>query len=266
MKKAYPIKTVYYKTAKDALEGTSLPERKLASDYKYIKTNPFARILSAFLYRCIATPAAYIHSWLFMRDKIIGKEKIKPYKKRGCFIYGNHTHPTADAFMPGIIAFPRRAYTVVSRRNLSLPVLGPATSYLGGLPLPDSTRNAAKLSAAVRALIEKGQTVCIYPEAELWSYCPFVRPFNEESFSFPARLDAPVFCFTRVYKRSRLGIRSQVYIDGPYFSDTALSAAERRKQLCDTVFSIMQQRLQLSDVEVIKYEPIPPANPESTEK
>lgn len=252
-KKEYPKKTVYYYSLTQNLEGDELAEKPLSEKYSYIKSRFMSRFLSAVLYRCLATPVAFIHSRLFMRDKIIGKAKMKPYKKTGCFIYGNHTQPVADAFMPNIITFPSRCNIIISRKNLSIPILGSMTSYLGGLPLPDSLRNAARLSEAIKALILKGHNVCIYPEARLWSYCPFLRPFREESFSYPVRLGAPVFCFTRVYKRARHGVRSEIYIDGPFFAEDGMVVAEKQRLLAEKVAAAMQDRLSLSDVEVIRY-------------
>ena len=252
-KKKYPKKTVYYDSFLQDFDGGDLPEKPLPEDFKYVKRSFGARLLSGFLYRCFATPLAFFWSKLVLRERIIGREKLKPYRGGCVFLFGNHTQPMGDAFCPNVIAFPKRNYIIIGRKNLSVPVLGRMTPYLGGLPLPQDMKSAVDFSRAIKERAAEGAFITVYPEAHLWNYCSFLRPFIEESFSYPVRQNAPSFAFTRVYKRCRFGVRSEIYIDGPFLPDGSLSYAESRRRLSEEVREAMEVRLALSDVEVVEY-------------
>ena len=129
MRKNYPKKTVYYSELTDNIEGDELADNPLPQNYQYIKEGKRNKFLNFLLYRIVATPLAFLYSRLISKDKIIGAEKIKPYKSEGGFLFGNHTSAAGDAFLPGLLAFPKRNYIIISRRNLSLP-FGKALSRL----------------------------------------------------------------------------------------------------------------------------------------
>ena len=58
-------------------------------------------------------------------------------KKKGYFIYGNHTQDIGDAFMPNMFSAPQDSYIIVHANNVSMPFLGRITPSLGALPLPE---------------------------------------------------------------------------------------------------------------------------------
>lgn len=212
---------------------------------------------SWFLYRCVAAPCAFLYTKIKFREKYIGKEKLKLSRGRGYFIYGNHTQPIADAFTPNLIGYPRRCYVVISSKNFSLPVLGPVLPHLGGIPTPTERSAIRPFGAALERVIKRGGTVAIYPEAHLWPYCNFIRPFSDASFDYPVRLDAPVYSFTRVYKkRGKSGVRCEIHVDGPFYPDKSLSPREARASLRGAVYDAMTQRAELSDIAVVEYRPM----------
>ena len=62
------------------------------------------------------------------------------------------------------------------------------------------------------------------------------------SFTYPVKLDAPVYVATTTYQRRRFGKRPRttVYLEGPVGDDTGLTRRERKQALCDGVASLMQ--------------------------
>ncbi len=68
---------------------------------------------------------------------------LKQAGNSGFYLYGNHTHFLADALIPTLVNHPRETAVIVHPNNVSMPVLGRITPYLGALPLPDD-RGAMK--------------------------------------------------------------------------------------------------------------------------
>ena len=245
----------YYESFDEDFDGGDMRERTIDGSYRYERNNIFYRLSSWFLYRCCAAPCAFLYTKIKFREKYIGKERLKPYRRLGYFIFGNHTQPIADAFTPNMLGYPKRCHVVISSKNFSLPVLGPVLPELGGIPTPTERSAIRPFARAVESAIGKGRTVAIYPEAHLWPYCTFIRPFPDASFDYAVRCKAPAFSFTRVYKRrGKRGVRCEVYIDGPFYPDESLSPREARAKLRDEVYSAMCKRAELNEVEVVRYE------------
>lgn len=230
-------------------EGYSLPE-----DYKWVRTDWVSRALSAVIYG-VALVVAVVYCRLFLHVRIKGAEKLKVAKGTGCFVYGNHTQPVGDVFIPALACFPKRIYTVVSPANMTLPVIGKILPYLGALPLPDSLSGMRQFTSAVEHRLEQNKCVVIYPEAHVWDYCTFIRPFTDAPFKYPVKFGKPVFCMTATYQKRRLGSRplATVYIDGPFEADADRSERQRAVQLRDAVCDCMTERSRLSNCRYIEY-------------
>ncbi len=252
--KQYPIKTEYYDSFFCDFEGNNFKETSINDSYKYKRNSLFFKLARFFLYRCLATPAAFIYSRVILRDKIHGKEKLKPFKKQGMFIYGNHTRDAADAFVPSVAVFPKRVHVVVSSKNLSIPILGKCLPYLGAIPTPTEFSATKNFSSTITEKAKSGDVIMIYPEAHLWPFMKELRPFGSESFTYPVRANLPTFTLTRTYKKTKRAFRSDIYIDGPFFPDAELPPREAREDLCNKAKGAMASRCALSDIEVIKYE------------
>ncbi len=248
-------KTVYYKTEADDFFKASGELPKVDESYKYIKDGFFHKCTAFILYRLIATPVAFFYSKLALRDKYIGKEKLRPFKKQGYFVYSNHTQAIGDAFSPNIMLFPKKVYVIVGKDNLALPVIGKKTAYLGALPLPDNLKASRNFSAAVKRRISEGAAVVVYPEAHVWPYYNGVRDFSDSALELPVREGSPIFTATRVYRARKPGKkpRSEIYIDGPFMPSDALPRKDERTRLKEEIYLTMRARCALSDCEYIKY-------------
>lgn len=247
----YPKKTIYYTDPSHDFvgDGESTP---LCRGYRYINDSPWARFGSTVLYRGIATPIAFLHNKLFLCERIVGRE-ILP-REGGYFLFLNHTETVGDAFTPSLAAFPRRVYVVVHPDNLSWGAVAELTPALGALPLPSDRCAAREFGAAIRRRLSEGGVIAVYPEAHVWPKCSFIRPFEDGAFDLARMFGAPVYTATRVYRKSALGYRTVVYIDGPFEFDSSLGRREGRDRLCREVRDTMEKRSASGDVEVYRYE------------
>ena len=282
-----PIKTVYYNNElTDEFSLAVITPKKIDGNYKYDRDRIGGRLLHFIFYRIIAIPTAFFYLHLSHHHKIVGREKIKAFiaeaknderrrrreqkalrraqkqsvtaavSPRSCFLYGHHTQATADALIPTFITHPANAYVIVHPNNVSMPVLGRITPYIGALPLPDDIAASRNFRAIIDKRVREGSPIFIYPEAHIWPYYTGIRPFPDDSFYYPIKYNVPVFCFTNTYKRRGNGKpRIVTYVDGPFYPDGELPLKERRRELRDRVYDCMKQRSLESDVVWIEYRP-----------
>ena len=253
-KKKHKRETIYYTDElNDEFSTAQITPKKIDGNWKYIRNGA----LCFFWYRIVATPIAFFYTKIKYRHKIVGKEKLKGMRKKGCFIYGNHTQIIGDPLIPTFVCFPKKAHIIVHANNVSMPYLGRVTPYMGGLPLPDDMAATRNFTAAIEKRIEQGRAVFIYPEAHIWPYYTKIRPFGDASFSYPIKCGVPTFCFTNTYQKKGRRKHPQIvtYIDGPFYPDASLPVRQQRKALRDEVYSAMCKRAESSNVEWIEYLP-----------
>ncbi len=256
-KKQLPIKTVYYRDElKDEFSSAVITPKVIDGNYRYDRDSVGGKIAHFFWYRIIAVPLAFLYLKFSFHHKIENRELLKQCRKTACFVYGNHTQPTADALIPTFLTFPRDAYVIVHPNNVSMPFLGRITPYLGALPLPDDLAATRNFNAILEKRVKEKCPVYIYPEAHIWPYYTGIRPFGDQSFHYPVKYDTPVFCFTNTYQKRKFSGKPKIvtYVDGPFYPDPSLAPRERRKDLREKVYACMCRRSQKSDVVRIAYQ------------
>lgn len=248
--------TVYYSDeVNDDFAGTHIERKPLPENYEYLNKGFGGWLRRVFIYRMIVFPLLSLYNKLIKRVKYVNKKAFKGYKKRGCFMYGNHTSMVVDAFNPAYLAFPRAADIIINPDASSIKGIGWLIKTLGGFPIPDSYAGMKKFNAAIAEAIGKKHWIAVYPEAHIWHYYTKIRPFPATSFAYPVKLGAPVFSYTMTYKKKKLSKHPKrvVYIDGPFFPDESLPHKQAVQKLRDEVYAAMCERAKLSDCEYIKY-------------
>ena len=252
----YPKKTLYYESRSQDFFKKAQKEKGAQKPFDYANNRLGFRLLSFILHRIVAPPFAHFYAKVFLREKIIGRAILKAAKRegRGFILVGNHTQPIGDAFGSNLVAFPTRAHVVVHPDNLSLPVIGRLTPYLGAIPTPGTLREARQFSEAVAEKLSRGRAVVIFPEAHVWPFYTGLRPFKSGALDPAVRAGVPAFCFSRVYKKSRLfGFKCCVFIDGPFYPCKSLSRRDAEAKLSRELFAAMEARVRESDVQVYDY-------------
>lgn len=231
----------------------------LPDDYRWIRDSSPERLKSAILYHLAkACGRAYLHAHL--RWKLCGDEARSRAQAHtgGIVLFCNHTQPIGDVFAPAFAVAPRRIYTLVSPANLGIPIIGRLLGSLGALPVPSSRRGLERLREAAALRLSQGACIVIYPEAHVWPYCTFIRPFPATSFSFATDNNAPVFCLTTTYRTRGRNRKPQAvaHLDGPFRPEEGLSRHQAKESLRRQVDACMRRRSQESTCEYIRYEKV----------
>ena len=250
-------KIIYYEDElNDEFSKSSIEPRIIDENYKYVHKNPLLNLCSFVLQNILSVPIKILYAKIKFRIKYIGKEKIKPYKNEGYFIYGNHTQPFADTFIPSIPMYPKRNFLIVNPVNISLKGTGTLVEMLGAMPIPSNKSAMKNFLEAIKQKTNKGYAITIYPEAHIWPYYTKIRPFKDVSFKYPVQLEKPAFCITNTYQsygKNNKKIRIVSYIDGPFYPNKELTLKEQQKELRNKIYNCMDERSKNSNIEHIKY-------------
>ena len=119
-KEQLPETIVYSDPLHDEFSVMEIHSDPVLEDYKYIRDRGFfGKLKRFFLFRIIAKPIARIYLHNTFHHEIVGKWKLKRYKKQAVFLYGNHTQIIGDALMPAFMVSPRYINVIVHPNNIN---------------------------------------------------------------------------------------------------------------------------------------------------
>jgi len=248
--------TIYYSDElNDEFAGDSIKTRLIDENYNYGDNSLFFKLSRLFWYRIFAFPIAWTYLQIKYHHKLVNRKVIKPYLKSPIFVYANHTNNIADALIPSLVSFPHSTYVVVHANNVSMPLLGRITPYLGALPLPANLGAMKNFMSTMKLRLSENASIMIYPEAHIWPFYTKIRPFLDSSFKYPIQNKCPVFCFTNTYQKRRFSKTPRIvtYISGPFFPDESLDKKEKQEDLRNRVYNAMVENTRYNTVELIKY-------------
>ena len=257
MDKMNKEKEIYYYKDELVDDFATMEDIKVVNvdeNYKFIHKNPIWNIASILTQNVLSMPIKYLYAKIKFNIKFVGREKLKKAKKRGYFIYANHTQIFADTFIPSLANYPKRNFFIVDPANISMPGLKLLVRLLGALPLPSNLKAYKNFLNAIKLTMENNPSITIYPEAHIWPYYTKIRNFKPVSFKYPVELNTDVFCLTNTYHKKKNG-RMQIisYIDGPFTINNNLTKKEAQQDLRDRVYNKMVERSKNSDYEKIIY-------------
>lgn len=249
-------KVIYYTDElNDEFSTTRVTPRVIDREYKYFRGGLWD-FCSLAVQNVLTMPVKVLYSKCKFHLKYVGKEKLRECKNTGYFIYGNHTQPFADTFIPSVANYPKRNFFIVHPNNVSMPGMRTFAELCGALPIPCDFEGMKHFMKSVEEKIQRKYSVTIYPEAHIWPYYTHIRPFQAVSFQYPVKLNCPVFCLTNTYHRrgkSESRVNIVTYIDGPFYPDESLKPKARKQDLRDRVYQCMVERSRESDWEMVIY-------------
>lgn len=248
-------KIIYYEDELNddfAATRDAVKVKALDDGFEY-ERGAFWKAAAFVLHRIVAPPIVF--GYCALRGIKVKNRKALRNISGGVFIYGNHTQNFVDALLPIFVSFHRRGYVIVNDGAVEIPFLKNLVQMLGAIPLPSSFSSMRMFTKCLSHRIEEGNAVVIYPEAHIWPYYNKIRPFCDNSFTYPIKYGAPALPFTVFYKKSNAPFfrpKITVYIGEPVYPDKSLPVAQARKAMRDAVYDQMCRMCEGS-FEYIKY-------------
>lgn len=248
-------KIKYYSSYEDDFIHQKDKDIKLKDNYKWIHNNIFYNFFS-YIFYFIFSMFSLITSKILFHTTIKNKKILK--KGKNYFLYINHTLPFGDVINPFIINFPKRPCIIANVENLKIPVIGKFIPFFGGLVIPKDIHSMQKFMDSIDYYYQKNRAIIIYPEAHVWPYCSFIRPFASTSFEFVRKNNAPVYTATTTFHKRKFSKKPKViiYINGPFYIDKSLETKKAQvKDLSEKVYNQMETDSKNNTYQYIKYLP-----------
>ena len=242
----------YYDERNDDFANNGIDGKPTPENFEYLPKNIFYRIAKPIVYyfflvfifflATAVTDGYHVHN-----AKVLRKRKDR---KKGYFVFGNHTTWIGDAVIHPTVAFPKQVYTLVNPDAISIKGAGTLIKMFGAMPTPASRYTYAGYIKATEKLYNNGNPIVIYPEAHIWPKYNKIRDFADVSFNLPVKLGAPCYAKSTVYYRQADGhTKSKVFYDGPFYPDPTLSPKAAQKDLRDRIHAKMQERCAESELD-----------------
>ncbi len=238
-------KYYFFDEQNDDFANNGIESKPTPKEWVYLPSNVFYRIFKSVVYYVCLT--IFVFCLFFMGIKLKNKKSLKnrKNKKDGYFIYGNHTGWFMDAVSGPVAAYSRQCYTIVNSDSINIKGIRWLLKCLGAYPTPSSPTGYVNFVKGINKAYQKGNPIVIYPEAHIWPRYNKIRDFTAVSFNYPAKLGAPCFAKTTVYKKRKNGTTHPViYFDGPVYPDMSLPLKERQADLADKIKNLMKSRVE----------------------
>ena len=134
-------KVIYYTDElNDEFSTAQITPRVIDGNYRYFRGRLWD-FCSLAVQNVLTMPVKVLYSKCKFHLKYVGREKLKECKNTGYFIYGNHTQPFADTFIPSVANFPKRNFFIVHPNNVSMPGMHTFVELCGALPIPGDRKS-----------------------------------------------------------------------------------------------------------------------------
>ena len=225
---------------------TDIHSKKLDGSFVYVHKSKTWR-LTAKILNLIARPMVWLILKFMRKVRVDNRKELKKIKKTGSFLYLSHTSKY-DAVVPQtMISRRKNTYIVANRDAVSIKGLKNFVMMLGALPVPNSIETTIKFREAIEERIKEKGVVAIYPEAHIWPFSSYVRPFPDVSFTYPAKLNVPIIAVGTYYiprKKPRpltSKPKMRLVLSEPIYPDPDRSVAENAKYLRDQAYDFMNK-------------------------
>lgn len=242
-----PKRVIYYRdAANEDYAGTNIDTKSVGADFPFAPIGAVWKFFAFIAYYVIAIPIVSFICYVICGFRVKNRKAIRSIRKGGFFLYANHSHFT-DAFLAPIVAYPKRAYVIVGPDTVSIRGLRNFVQMVGAIPIPDVFTGMPSFLNAIRLRTEEKCCVSVFPEAHMWNYCTFLRPFKTGSFRYPVHLGVPSVAVAVTYQQRKLPFikkpKRTVFISDPFFPDETLSPKEAQRKLQEEVETFLKDKL-----------------------
>lgn len=245
---------IFYDSYTDDVVENSNQDYELPPDYQWIRKGVWNKVMYALGY-ALALTIAFVYLRFVRHVHYHGRYTLWKFRRNGYIIYGNHTQPFGDPFIPLLACLGKRAFGIAGTANLGIPFIGKLLPYMGALPLVNTKYGMKKLHEAVAQRIAEKHVVFMYPEAHVWPYYTQIRRFPASAMHYQQQLECLSFTLTTTYRKRLIGKRPRidVYVDGPFYPQHDETPRMQRLILQYETILSMQNNAQKSNYQYIEY-------------
>ncbi len=116
------------------------------------------------------------------------------------------------------------------------------------LPLSSNRRTMINFTSAVNTLLQRGESILVYPEQEMWWNYKKPRPFKAGAFKLAVKAGAPVLPIfitlkddTRLDEHGYPRQRYTLWVTPPIYPNPALSDKENAEQMATKAYNACKQ-------------------------
>lgn len=168
-------------------------------DYRFIRTDLLYRTGSTLAYAAFGLTLGVGFLNIINRQRIYGRENIRPLKNKGFITVANHCH-IFDTVLTGMALHPRKAWYASVQRNFEAPYYRKMFRILRGFPIPDGMFGLKQILKPVVTAIQQGKIVHFFPEEELWRLYQGIDHFQRGAFYLAHHANCPVVPIVHLFK------------------------------------------------------------------
>ncbi len=186
-------------------------------------------------------------------DGMTGEEHLEALKN-GAVLTCNHFHPFDNYAIFHCIRkyLPKKyLYKIIKESNYtSFPGLyGFFMRHCDTLPLSRNRRALMNFMSAVHTLLQRGETILIYPEQEMWWNYRKPRPYKVGAFKFAYKAGVPVVpTFITMTDDAKLDgdgypvQRLTLHVLPPIYPDKELGEKQGAQRMCDEAYAVCKAK------------------------
>ncbi len=176
---------------------TSVP-LEIDDGYSFLDDNSLLFRAGSWLLHWFALVVLTIYNRLFFGLRTVGFQHLRCLP-RSIITICNHVN-MLDCSMVACACSDRKLFFPTLKSNLEIPFIRHLVKYLGGFPIPQTTKAFCSFSRKVRDILESGDSVHFFPEGYLSPYAQGIRPFHRGAFVFAYDCGVPIVPFVITYR------------------------------------------------------------------
>ena len=175
---------------------------EIDDEYSFLSDDSLIfRVGSRFLH-WFALIVLSIYNRVFFGLHVIGRRNLRGLP-RSIITVCNHVN-MLDCSMVACACFDRMLYFPTLKSNLEIPFVRHLVKYLGGFPIPETTKAFRSFSGKVQDILKEGDSVHFFPEGYLEPYAKGLRPFRRGAFVYAYDCGVPIVPFAITYRRGTI--------------------------------------------------------------
>lgn len=191
----------------------------------------YERIITGF-WRSVLIVFGPLFIKMFFGARVVGKENLKPLKRKGVITVCNHIHYLDTLFVRQAIGHINSYHTMAPWNN-KYGIGGHIIRHGGMWPFSSDFAAMRNMSAEMERQLKRGKRINFNPEHALWWNYQKPRPMKDGAFHYAVKFNVPVVPVFCTFKKSKRGGMRKLRINilPAVFPDSDLPKKEGERKM-----------------------------------